>query len=106
MIGAEMMITVQREKSFSRATKIPSRTAIPSAIFRRRWASQRPLLLGRGCAADSLTAATYHAGATIHDRTGAGSRSLADDRLVGVREEPVYGRPGAAHIGAERPQVA
>ena len=31
-----MMITVQREKSFASATKIPSTTAIPSAIFSRR----------------------------------------------------------------------
>ena len=71
MIGAEMMITVQREKSFSTATKIPSRTAIPSAIFSRRAyeppaGAARTLLLR--CAAVSLTRATYHAGGPTQTR--------------------------------------
>ena len=42
MIGIEMMITVHWEKSLAEATKIPSSTAIPSAIFRRRAYSHRP----------------------------------------------------------------
>jgi hypothetical protein len=85
MIGAEMMITVQREKSFSTATRIPSRTAIPSAIFSRRWASHLPVLLGLGCTADSLTAATYHAfsglGHGVAQRVGAHGYAL---RLFGA----------------------
>jgi hypothetical protein len=36
MIGTEIAITVQREMSFATATKIPSTTAMPSAIFNRR----------------------------------------------------------------------
>ena len=42
MIGTEMTITVQREKSFATATKIPSTTAIPRAIFTRRAQNHLP----------------------------------------------------------------
>ena len=42
MIGIEMMITVHGEKSLAKATKIPSSTAIASAIFGRRACNHRP----------------------------------------------------------------
>jgi hypothetical protein len=45
MIGAEMMITVQIDQPFATATRMPSNTAIPRAIFSLRSASQRPILL-------------------------------------------------------------
>src|SRR5215211_4212843 len=117
MIGAAMMITVQREKSSSIATISPSRTAITSAIFTRRSANQRvsSRVAGAGAAgggtagggtAGSLTAATLPCWGA--DPGAPAARELPPRAvcLGTAPEEPVDGRSGAADVGAERAQGA
>ena len=88
MIGMEMMITVQLEKSLAKATMIPSKTAIARASLIRRAAIHRPALVGRGSAAVSLTRATYHACGTTQTRPRRSTWSAAARAVCSSAKSP------------------
>src|SRR5690242_15881025 len=102
MIGAATMIAVQREMSFSSATTMPSRTAIPSASLSRRWASHRVRLVGAGVA--GCETAGWLTRSTLPRRHANPTRPAAPDgaaRAVGSRavvEQRVDDGAGAADV--------
>src|SRR5919204_6167001 len=96
--------TVQRDTPRSRATTIPSITAIQSANRSRRSSSQR--LARVECASITLTRSNVPRWRRQPGASADAHPTLCPGRVRAVQEEPVYRRARPGHVRAERSKLA